>query len=216
MPTCLCSRLRGRKKWDTSTDPDAVARETNGALVVRSGATRHPPHCFCACQVCGSRWTVSVDVDVKELETLYVWKEEDWSEDDIALEREQEEASARGVIERQARRSVEQVARAEEARASAQAKEEARLRRLENGENGSYWWKWDKTSNCRIDASGVSVWEDEPSGAGGCTLEQFLANSRRARRVHRLLPAELLPEALDAARRLHEEAVAPGTKPPRD
>src|SRR5262245_27930213 len=114
-PKCPCSHLRGRKKWDMEMDPAKVAQDAGGALEWRRGYTSDQQRHFCLCRVCGTRWTVSVDVDVKEMETRHVWKEEDWTEEDLAAQRATEDAAVEVMKEREVDRSRRAAAeRAEE------------------------------------------------------------------------------------------------------
>lgn len=185
-------------------------------MAVRRGPARNPSRSFCACQTCGSRWIVSEEVDVGERKTLYAWEEADWDEDDLALEQakaEEELQTFRELkkrhTEQHARRSA---ARADEALRAARAADDERVERLESGESGCFWWRWRKSENCRIDASGVTVWSGD-SGSATCTLERFLANNRWSRRFRRQhLPPSIQREAMDAARTLQNTTRGPTTR----
>jgi hypothetical protein len=147
--TCRCSWLRGRKKWDTTMDPERVAKDSEGALKMRRGYTRYTTRFFLVCEVCQSRWTVTEDVDVKESETLYRWREEDWTDEDLDREMEEEDGSVQRLRQRQDAKAEEKRKRAED------------LERTIT-QTGPHEWRWvderGMAHSCRVEGPRLVVW----------------------------------------------------------
>jgi hypothetical protein len=141
---------------------------------------------------------VAEETDVQDGYTRYLWEQVDWTEEMILQQSEEEWQAVEAL------RSRGSASGGAAAPIATPSPREEGLTRVENGEQGRYWWRWGSGENCTIDGSGVTVWTEGPFGgeSTSCTLEQFSAGNRSARRFLQRLPEGLRQEATEAARRL--------------
>lgn len=175
--TCPCSRLRAGGRLTELTNPDEAARKSNDAFVVQAGGTRYPPRFYCLCRVCGTRWTVWEEVDIKESEILYRWKEESWNEEDIRAELEHEEGAVRSLRARQTRQLA-----AETATGKVAPSRPATSQNIDPmiEQTGPLEWRWADQRGvaygCRIEGVRLAVWTEDPFGGTGTdySVSEFL------------------------------------------